>query len=389
MRAWKPSIWLLVYAIALFSDSAFFVFVSGWATSTRGPEFAGFVLAAGAVPRAFLLVPGGALADRLGAWRISLVGAALRVAALGCLLVAVFVPDALGPLLIASSVSMGLADAAFIPATSAMPPLLVERSQLARLQSWRIAALRLGNILGPVAGGFLLVLPVASASALFVLTGVLVFLGMAALKLSQREKTVREKAQGDSGLRSVARLWPLFLGMGLAEIPFAGPFGAAVVMWLEGSPGGATRVGWILAMFSVGGVAGAFAVSQVSHERVRAVIAAISNTAAAVVLVVFSLTDRAGLEWASLILGLMTGMALSCCYTLMQELVPADRLGRVSSLVALVPVGASPLLLGAAGIVTAAFGAEYFFRALAVFLVLAGCAMALLAQGMSRQREAR
>src|ERR1017187_1161977 len=61
-------------------DSAMY-FALGWAASARGGTAAGLVLSAISLPRALLLLLGGAVGDRLGARRVMITGDGLMLVA--------------------------------------------------------------------------------------------------------------------------------------------------------------------------------------------------------------------------------------------------------------------------------------------------------------------
>ncbi|MEJ5946923.1 hypothetical protein WDZ17_16635, partial [Pseudokineococcus basanitobsidens] len=58
--------WIAGLFLSLLGDQVFFIALAWTATQVASPAVAGLVVAAGAVPRAVLMLGGGALADRAG-----------------------------------------------------------------------------------------------------------------------------------------------------------------------------------------------------------------------------------------------------------------------------------------------------------------------------------
>ncbi|MBC9724598.1 MFS transporter [Streptomyces sp. TRM68367] len=145
--------WLGAYSASAIGDNIYYVALSWAAVQAGTPAQAGLVTAAGAVPRAVLMLGGGVVADRYGPRRVVLVSSAGR-----CLLVVV----AAGLLLATSpglwalgavAVLFGVVDAVFLPAAGALPARITGPGQLARVQGMRGLATRLATVLGgPLAG---------------------------------------------------------------------------------------------------------------------------------------------------------------------------------------------------------------------------------------------
>lgn len=74
--------WLTAYTASLVGDSVYFVALGWSAQKAAGPTEVGLVMAAGALPRALLMLGGGIVADRFDPRRVILGSDALR-----CLLI--------------------------------------------------------------------------------------------------------------------------------------------------------------------------------------------------------------------------------------------------------------------------------------------------------------
>lgn len=123
-------------------------FGMAWVAAGYGGIFAGLVLTAVNLPRTVLLLIGGAVSDRIGAWRVMISGdiAMTVVTALFAGSLLVWGPNVW--LLLIVAVLMGIVDAFYIPAAGAMPRRLVARAKLTQAMSARQISLQLSAVLG-------------------------------------------------------------------------------------------------------------------------------------------------------------------------------------------------------------------------------------------------
>ncbi|WP_232323408.1 MFS transporter [Catenuloplanes japonicus] len=163
-------LWLAGTALSLAGTQAM-GFALVWSAAARSAPLAALTLTAIIVPRVLFLLPGGALSDRLGAWRV-LVGAdiAAAVATLTCALLLTVFPSSpwLIPLVALSS---GIADAVYLPASATVPRLLTDESgSLSRTMAARQIAGQSAALAGPALGGLLVtavgLAPVVAANGL-------------------------------------------------------------------------------------------------------------------------------------------------------------------------------------------------------------------------------
>ncbi|MEW2476451.1 MFS transporter [Micromonospora gifhornensis] len=157
-------------------------FAMAWVAAGAGGGFAALVLTAVNLPRALLLLVGGAVADRLGAWTVMVVSDAAMVVVTVALAAAVWsAADPWLPLLLAA-LAIGVVDAFYLPSTGSMPRRLVPPAGLARAMSARHLAGQLAMFVGPAAGSLLLAalglaaVALANASSFALMLAVLVVL---------------------------------------------------------------------------------------------------------------------------------------------------------------------------------------------------------------------
>lgn len=123
-------------------------FAMAWTAAGYGGVLAGLVLTVTNLPRALLLLLGGTVVDRLGAWRVMISGDAAMTAITAMIAVALL---AWGPspwLLVVAAFLTGVVDAFYMPATGSMPRRLVSDSHLAQAMSARQISGQLASVLG-------------------------------------------------------------------------------------------------------------------------------------------------------------------------------------------------------------------------------------------------
>ncbi|GIG66210.1 MFS transporter [Phytomonospora endophytica] len=388
--------WLGAYTASVTGDVVYFLVLSWAVARIAGPAEVGLVLAAGAVPRAVLMLAGGVVADRLGPRRVVILSDLVR-----CLTIFAAAGISLGgggpwPL-VAVAVIFGAVDALFMPAVGALPPLLTGTGQLTRVQALRSLSIRFGNAAGPLLAA--LVLTAAGAPAGFVLSGVLFALSLVLLwsmSVLRRPEPPRESATTDprgsawrdlrDGLRHLRRergLLPLVVVIGLGEMCFSGPVGAGFVLLADERGWTAGVLGATLSAFSVGGAVSGLALVTVNRVHRPALVMALSLSAAGILVAATGLASSAGLAIGfSGALGLVSGVAMVVGAGELQTRTDPRYLGRVTAVTTLCTLGLSPVLLPVAGLVSARFGTGVFFLGCAVICLLAaGIAVATRERG--------
>lgn len=123
---------------------------------TGSPFMTGLVFAVQGLPRALLMLPGGALVDRTSPRAVMLWTDIIRLG-LTLILVWLLIEDAVTiPVVFALALAFGIADAFFYPATIAILPSLVRRDQLQSGNAIIQMTMNLSVIIGPVVAGLLI-----------------------------------------------------------------------------------------------------------------------------------------------------------------------------------------------------------------------------------------
>ncbi|MBX7267215.1 MFS transporter [Micromonospora sp. Llam7] len=170
-------------------------FAMGWVAAGRGGSFAALVLTAITLPRVLLLLVGGAVADRVGAWPVMVGSDAAMVVVMVALASAVWSStDPRLPLLL-TALAIGIVDAFYLPSTGSVPRLLVPPVALARAMSARHLAGQLALFAGPPVGSLILV---AAGLAAVALANAATFLVMLCVLLALRpRRSGAEPAEAD------------------------------------------------------------------------------------------------------------------------------------------------------------------------------------------------
>jgi len=194
--------WLAIKALSDAGDAIFTIAFAWTAVQIASPAMAGLVVAAGTVPRAVVLLIGGAYADRKDARRLMVLFNALRVVVLITVAIWCLAVQPTVAVLLVASIAFGLCDAFFEPAAGTMPRQLVAPADLPAYSALSQTLSRLGTMGGAAAGGFLVAaFGLAGSAGLNTLTYVVVIVFIV-LWLRPRFALPRASA-GESVLRGV------------------------------------------------------------------------------------------------------------------------------------------------------------------------------------------
>ncbi|MGW3043723.1 MFS transporter [Kitasatospora sp. NPDC001159] len=374
--------WLTAYTASLVGDSVYFLALGWSAQKAAGPTEVGLAMAAGALPRAVLMLGGGVVADRLDPRRVILGSDAVRCLLILSVAAAIALTSPALWLLIVVALVFGAVDALFVPAVGALPPRITSPDQLARVTGLRSLAMRLGQIAGPPIGG--LAMGLGGPAAAFTVAGLLFALSLPLLLTVRihpletpldapleapavQPRPGRGTARADllDGLRYIRRhrlLGPLVVAGAVCELGLTGTLNVGMVLLNAERGWGPSGYGWIVACFGAGAAASA-ALLAIAGWLPRAGLTMVATLlagsagAAAIALV-------PGL-WAAALLaaliGLSAGVFGSLDSALIQTSADPAYLGRVTSVVMLTMVGLAPLGYPLVGAAIGAWGAAPVF----------------------------
>ncbi|WP_405850472.1 MFS transporter [Streptomyces sp. NBC_01369] len=371
--------WLSAYTASVTGDVVYFLALSWAAPRSGGPSQAGMVVAAGALPRAVLMLGGGVVADRFGPRRVAVVSDAVRCAVILAVAVAVVSTSPGVWLLVAVALVFGVVDAVFMPAVGALPPRITSPEQLARVQGMRGLSIRLSNAVGPLLAGS--VLAIGGSAGAFTAAGVLFAVSLVVLltvriatpsEVPRRTSAWRELGDGLRYVRRHRMLAPLVTVIGLSEMCFSGPVATGLVLLADERGWGASGMGWVASAFSVGGAAAGLLIT-VSPRIPRAGLvmsAALLVTAVGAVALGRAPSLPVAVMFGALI-GLTSGFTTVVTGALLQTETDPRYLGRVTSVTTLCTLGLAPALFPAVGVTVSLWGAGAFFAGCGAICLLA------------------
>jgi MFS family permease len=321
---------------------------------TGNPFDLALVLAVDQIPTVLFLLIGGALVDRLSRRKIMLVSDVVN----GAVILAVTVLIATGRVqlwhLLVLALISGIATAVYLPAAGAIVPELVPASLLAPANSLMLLSQSLGQFLiGPLCGGILVAL--AGTGWAFGVDGITYLVSAGCLAMLRQLPALAPIEEGSSVFaevlvgvrysRSRRWLWWNMIAMGAGNLAAYLPL-FVVLPLLVKDVFKADSMGLGL-VYAASGVGGAVASLYVKRRRppartIAAMWTAMAGGSLSVCLlgaspmlglaVVFSATMWAGVTYGNIL-----------WFTVLQERVPADLLGRVMSLDLMLSVAMGPL----------------------------------------------
>ena len=416
--------WLLGYGTGLLGDQVYYVTLSWTAVQIATPTQVGLILAAGAVPRAALLIVGGAVADRYGAKRTALLSDAARVLVMAAVTLVVLADAPSIALLVGLTIVFGVIDALFLPAAGALPPRIVSPTELARVQSMRSLLQRMALVGGPPLAGFLVaqhgvvvafgatVLLFAVSVAALAATRLIVPAGASSSPGAHAHAEARAGADADAGveptdapasphdgpavppgdgsaraarpglladtlegLRYVAGhrlLLPMLVVVAIAEIAIAGPLNTGLPLLSSSQGWGAAGVGWILAGFGAGATATALTITIVGRVPHAGRISLVAVMVMGPSLGAIGASSTLG---GAVVAAGVAGLGSGVCATLLSTFVltssdPAQ-LGRVVGLMSFASFGGAPIAYAVTGVLAdlTSAGATFVVSGVAVTLV--------------------
>ena len=261
--------WIASAAVSQAGDMAWYVGLAWSAAQITTPAGAGLVMGVGALPKALVLLYGGALADRFDGRRTMILANLARIAVLTLAATAVAIWGLSLALLLTVAVVFGAVDALYTPASGTLPRRMVRSEDLVKLSAGSQLAQRLAIFAGAPLGGLLvahgglITVMIADAASFMVIALALAFLvkprlpqpvsvgrsiradlrdGFGYLKRDVRARTL---VIAFSGLNLC--VGPI-LAVGLVQRTHSAGWGSAWYGWFEACSGVAAAVGALVAM---------------------------------------------------------------------------------------------------------------------------------------------
>jgi len=373
--------------ISRLGDSLYRIALSWWVLEKTGSATAmGTVLVVSFLPMVLFVLVGGVVVDRLPRFRVLfasdvlsgfVVGTVAVLAATGRLEIwHVYIAGAL----------FGLAEAFFFPAYNASVPQVVPPEALPSANSLTGLSWQISGVIGPAIGAAMVAL--GGTSAAFGLDSLSFFISAACMApllriaLPRTADAPPRSPVGDlrDGLAEVtARTW-LWLSIaffGLVNVLDAGPRNVALPFLIHDRLGlEVGALGAVSSSIAVGSVVAAVFLGRYHRLRRRGLMLYSCEVVMGLMLVAIGLLPSlAGVMAAAFVYGLGISIGSMVWVNSLQEMVPQERLGRVTSIDMLGSFIFLPVGFAFAGILTERVGPGNVF-------VLGGSLVVLLAVGM-------
>ncbi len=332
--------------ISRIGDFAYEVALAWWVLEHTGWAAAmATVLICSIAPTLLFLLIGGVAADRYPRVPLMLASDLLR----GVILTTVAVLAAYDALALwhvyLAAILSGIVDGFFQPAYSAMVPTVVPAEHLSSANALTSMSTTMGRIVGPAFGAMLIeLLGTAGAFAVnavsFVLAAVLLVPLLAvhvpAEPIASAETTnmLRDVQAGFDTVLGTPILWIGILLFALSNVTLAGPYSIALPFLVKQHlKADVETLGLLYAIFPIGYLLGGVWMGPFTRIRRRGLLAYAGLLTAGLMLVIFGLhVPLVVLMVAALINGAALEVQSLIWTNMLQEVVPAERLGRVASI---------------------------------------------------------
>ncbi len=382
----------LAQVLSVFGNSLTAIAIPWFVLDTTGSVVrTGVVAVASVVPAIIAMAIGSAAVDRFGFRRMSIVSDLLSMATVAAIPLAFLTVGLSLPLLLALVFLGALFDAPGSTARSSLVPQLAERAgvPLGRANGMVSGTQGLAMLAGPIVGGVLISLVGASNvlwfnAATFALSVLVV---MMLIPAGEASTSADDPAVG-SYLDEVREGWrfvlahplirPIMLVATAVNFVTNPIFAVLLPAWVNGRIGDPQVLGFLLAGFGGGSLVGIALYSWVGHRLPRFPLCVAGIGVFAVAAQAFA----AGPAWPVLlsvlvVAGIVSAPVNPIIFTVIQEIVPVDLLGRAMGAVFATALIASPVGLLIAGLLVEVVGLGMTFAA-------AGTLLTVVTLGMTR-----
>ena len=375
-------LWLTGGTISLLGDQFYFVALPWLVLQLTGSAVAmGAIMMAGAIPRALLMIMGGAVSDRLSARKIMISTATARTICVTVIGVLVWLRVLRIWELYALAFAFGVADAFAAPAQTAYMPSLVKREQMVAASSVSQSTAQMTTFLGPVPAGFV-IKALGVAWAFFVDAISFLFIIGALWKLpdpprsqAARKPMLQSIAEGIAYVGKDVPLRSLMLVAMILNFCISGPVSIGLAYLTKTRFGSPTVYGVLISAIAAGTLLGAL-LAGVWKIRRRGVMVLLVSVALGFCLGSIGLLAKVwSIAGVLLLMGVAAGLVnIHISAWIMQRIDLAVR-GRVASVLMLASYGIIPISLALAGFLVA-FSLKLMFLLAGALMVLAAAAAA-------------
>jgi MFS family permease len=357
--------WVAATGVSQLGDVAWYIGLAWSAAQVAGPAGAGLVMGAGAIPRAVMLLVGGALADRLDARRTMIVSNLARIAVLLAGLGALESTGLSLSLLFTIALVFGVVDAIYLPASATMPRQLVREEDFTSVSALFQLSNRLAIFVGAPLGGLL----VAHGGLRDVIIVDAVSFGVIAVVLATvlRPRFPRQLSEGRSiwsdlrggfgYLRRTPSVRTLVIALSGLNLCVSPVLAVGLVFRTRDADWGAISLGLFEATSGVAAAVGAvIALRWRSSDPARAGLLLL--VAQAMACVAIGIAPYPGVFLAMATIGLTAGLASALLSGAFVAAVHESYLGRCSSIVGLADQALMPAAMTGFGLLISGVGVD-------------------------------
>jgi MFS family permease len=382
---------------------------------THDPRALGMMVALLGLPRAVLILFGGALVDRHSPKRVLMLTKHVNTVLLGLLAFLVLAGRATLPLVTLLGIGISLAQAFSIPAGTSMLPHAVAREHLQAANGMMMAVRQVTLLAGPLLAGLMFALAGDGSAGMQDARGLGLAFAFDCLSFALSAWTLTRvvphspagPAQGEQAVKTaepllrtvgagVAAVWrdavlrTSFLYWGLCSCVVGGVLQVALPLLASSRLHGASALGLLAGAQGAGALAGMAMTGVIGRRRIGNLgitLLLLDGLAGLMLPLLGMITATWQGMLLSLVIGVLGGFVNVTVFTWIQQQVPRAMLGRVMSIFMFVIMGLAPLAAAAAGWVAAIVPLGTLFTGAGLFL--AGTALlAWLFTPMARLADA-
>jgi MFS family permease len=377
--------------VSMLGDQFYLVALPWLTLALTGSSLAlGLVLMSAAIPRAALMLLGGALSDRYEPRAIMIASSAARAALVGILALLVWTDAVQVWHLYLLGAGFGAADAFFQPAALALVPRLVPEERLEASNALVMGSMAVTGMIGPAAAGVAIA---AAGSALgFGIDAATFAFAVVTLLLVRRpapRRTAASEATPAGALGSIAaglryanadaQMRTVLLAVMVINLAVVGPFFVGLPALVESFDSGPMAYGIVLSAFGGAALLGAVVAGTVGDRARMSLVVPATSIGLAFGMILIGLAPNV---WTTALAAVPLGAGVGALQVsgmawLQRRSDPAF-LGRVMSLVMFAVMGLTPLSYAIAGAVAES--------GLQVLFIGAGSGMVVLAAATSMSR---
>jgi MFS family permease len=318
----------------------------------------GGVMMVGAIPRAALMLIGGAVTDRISSRKIMIFTAAARAALVGTLAASIWTHHVEIWQLYVLCFLFGVADAFAAPAAQTLLPSLVAPAQLPAANALSQGTQQIAMLVMPAPAGLIIAaFGVASAfsidavSFLFIIGALLMLRDPPQIaSTTPRSNIVNSILEGLRYVRNDVALSSLMLVTAVLNFCITGPMSVGIAFLAKEEFGSATTFGLLISSVAAGSLAGLL-LAATRQQRKRGWVLLACCTVVGLCTISISLIHHLwALMLALFVIGASAGFMNVQLIAWFQQRVDRSVLGRVMSVLMFASLGLMPLSLAAAGV---------------------------------------